>query len=153
MESSLKIGSSIGLPISSSTVKLNQCHKNKVGYRFRFDGSRSIVKICAITPNGSVSPSSSHEVSLSVPFFLKKINFYSYFHCSLCSVEENWHLGNHPLDIQLLVSSAISFHFHLLVLLYSGFSLSFWLLMGQNLSLCVACFNYMFLFSGNDRCI
>ncbi|KAJ9179866.1 hypothetical protein P3X46_008181 [Hevea brasiliensis] len=61
MESSMKIGSSIVLPISSYSVKLNQHKQYKVDYGFRFSGRRSISKICVIIPNGSVSSSSSHE--------------------------------------------------------------------------------------------
>ncbi|KDP39641.1 hypothetical protein JCGZ_02661 [Jatropha curcas] len=61
MDSTMRIGSSIVLPISSSSLKLNQHKESKFSYGLRFSGSWSIRKICAITPNGSVSPSASHE--------------------------------------------------------------------------------------------
>ncbi|KAI5567071.1 hypothetical protein BDE02_13G065000 [Populus trichocarpa] len=65
MDSTIRIGSSIVFPISSSSPKLsNLRRKNKIEYGFRFGGNGCI---SAITHNGSVSPSAaSHGESSSV---------------------------------------------------------------------------------------
>ncbi|XVF42647.1 hypothetical protein PTKIN_Ptkin01aG0381300 [Pterospermum kingtungense] len=57
MESTMKISSSIILPINS-IPKLNNL--NKISYGFGSNGSNSISKICAVCSNGSVSASASH---------------------------------------------------------------------------------------------
>ncbi|KAG6750823.1 hypothetical protein POTOM_045338 [Populus tomentosa] len=65
MDSTIRIGSSIVFPISSSSPKLsNLRRKNKIEYGFRFGGNGCV---SAITPNGSVAPSAaSHGESSSV---------------------------------------------------------------------------------------
>ncbi|KAF9660635.1 hypothetical protein SADUNF_Sadunf19G0046400 [Salix dunnii] len=66
MDSSIRIGSSILLPTSSSsTPQLSNLQRNdKIVYGFRFSGNGCITKISAITPKGSVFASaSSHGVS------------------------------------------------------------------------------------------
>ncbi|KAJ6975017.1 hypothetical protein NC653_030991 [Populus alba x Populus x berolinensis] len=65
MDSTIRIGSSIVFPISSSSPKLsNLRRKNKIEYGFRFVGNGCV---SALTPNGSVSPSAaSHGESSSV---------------------------------------------------------------------------------------
>ncbi|XP_050204024.1 protein PHOTOSYSTEM I ASSEMBLY 2, chloroplastic [Mercurialis annua] len=59
MHSTIKIGSSITLPISSS-LKLNPHNQNNANYGFNSCGNRFTLKISAIGPNGSAS-SPSHE--------------------------------------------------------------------------------------------
>ncbi|XP_002525680.3 uncharacterized protein LOC8286488 [Ricinus communis] len=61
MDSAMKIGLSIGLPSSSSSLKLSQHSQIKVYYGFQFCGNRFKRKTCAIGSNGSVSSSASHE--------------------------------------------------------------------------------------------
>jgi len=69
MDSTIRIGSSIVFPISSSSPKLSNLRsKNKIEYGSRFGGNGCI---SAITHNGSVSPSAaSHGVSFFLVFFL-----------------------------------------------------------------------------------
>uniref|UniRef100_A0A6M2ESQ2 CR-type domain-containing protein n=1 Tax=Populus davidiana TaxID=266767 RepID=A0A6M2ESQ2_9ROSI len=62
MGSTIRIGSSILLPISSSSSSpksSNILRNDKIRYRFQFSGNGCITKISAITPNGSVFPSAS----------------------------------------------------------------------------------------------
>ncbi|XP_011004770.1 PREDICTED: uncharacterized protein LOC105111180 isoform X2 [Populus euphratica] len=71
MDSTIRIGSSTLLPISSSSSsspKPSNIQRNdKIGYGFQFSGNGCITKISAITPNGSVFPSaSSHGESSSM---------------------------------------------------------------------------------------
>ncbi|XP_065853735.1 uncharacterized protein [Euphorbia lathyris] len=63
MDSTMRIGPSMVLPVSSSSssLKLNQQSQNQVVYGFRFSETRSIRQICALVPNGSVSSSASPE--------------------------------------------------------------------------------------------
>lgn len=94
MDSTIRIGSSIVFPISSSSPKLsNLRRKNKIEYGFRFGGNGCV---SALTPNGSVSPSAaSHGVSLFLVFFFG-IFFFSQFY---------WNLGDRLLLIFFLFSS------------------------------------------------
>ncbi|EOY10456.1 DnaJ/Hsp40 cysteine-rich domain superfamily protein isoform 2 [Theobroma cacao] len=57
MESAMKISSSIIFPINSTPKSNNY---NKISYGFRYNGSNSIFKICAVYSNGSVSSSASY---------------------------------------------------------------------------------------------
>jgi hypothetical protein len=79
MDSTIRIGSSILLPISSSPKSSNIQRNDKIGYGFQFSGNECITKISAITPNGSVFPSaSSHGVSsflLSLFYFRVHVSF------------------------------------------------------------------------------
>ncbi|KAH9728657.1 DnaJ/Hsp40 cysteine-rich domain superfamily protein [Citrus sinensis] len=66
MDSTLRMASSIVLPISPSySPKLNHGSINscKVGYGFQFSVCGSSRRICAVSPNGSVSPSGSESSS------------------------------------------------------------------------------------------
>ncbi|KAG5224283.1 DnaJ/Hsp40 cysteine-rich domain superfamily protein [Salix suchowensis] len=70
MDSTIRIGSSILLPTSSSsTPKLSNLQRNdKIGYGFRFSGNGCITRISAITPKGSVFPSASSHGSSSMRY-------------------------------------------------------------------------------------
>ncbi|KAJ8763129.1 hypothetical protein K2173_025514 [Erythroxylum novogranatense] len=58
MDSVIRIGSSIVFPVCSSPKLIS---KNKMKVAAGFNGIGSITKILAITPNGCVSSSASHE--------------------------------------------------------------------------------------------